>query len=138
MNFKKSGLFFDNSFLQFKSSRQNDKLSGPWNFQIIEIIFHKHKTFQIRPEFSLLFINVVYERLFQVGTHVINTIHKFLYQPITKKDREAAEKRKLQAALKQRMAKTQGKKTFSSQLFNLVPKDCLTCLCLFDTTLVQN
>ena len=45
----------------------------------------------------------------QVGTHVINTIHKFLYQPITKKDREAAEKRKLQAALKQRMAKTQGK-----------------------------
>ena len=73
-----------------------------------------------------------------MGTHVINTIHKFLYQPITKKDREAAEKRKLQAALKQRMAKTQGKKTFSSQLFNLVPKDCLTCLCLFDTTLVQN
>ena len=45
-----------------------------------------------------------------MGTHVINTIHKFLYQPITKKDREAAEKRKLQAALKQRMAKTQGKK----------------------------
>ena len=57
-----------------------------------------------------------------MGTHVINTIHKFLYQPITKKDREAAEKRKLQAALKQRMAKTQGKKIFSSQLFNLVPK----------------
>ena len=43
-----------------------------------------------------------------VGTHVINTIHKFLYQPITKKDREATEKRRLQAALKQRMAKTQG------------------------------
>ena len=59
--------------------------------------------------------------LSQVGTHVINTIHKFLYQPITKKDREAAEKRKLQAALKQRMAKTQGKKIFS-QLFNLAPK----------------
>ena len=47
-----------------------------------------------------------------MGTHVINTIHKFLYQPITKKDREAAEKRKLQAALKQRMAKTQGKKWY--------------------------
>ena len=44
-----------------------------------------------------------------VGTHVINSIHKFLYQPITKKDREAAEKRKMQAALKLRMAKTQGK-----------------------------
>ena len=57
-----------------------------------------------------------------MGTHVINTIHKFLYQPITKKDREAAEKRKLQAALKQRMAKTQGKKIFSYQLFNMVPK----------------
>ena len=44
-----------------------------------------------------------------VGTHVINSIHKFLYQPITKKDREAAEKKKLQAAMKQRMAKAQGK-----------------------------
>ncbi len=29
-----------------------------------------------------------------VGTHVINSIHKFLYQPITKRDREAAEKKK--------------------------------------------
>ena len=43
-----------------------------------------------------------------MGTHVINSIHKFLYQPITKKDREAAEKKKLQAAMKQRMAKAQG------------------------------
>lgn len=43
-----------------------------------------------------------------VGTHVINTIHKFLYHPITKKDREAAEKKKLQAAMKLRMAKAQG------------------------------
>ena len=25
-----------------------------------------------------------------VGTHVINTIHKFLYQPVTKRDKEAA------------------------------------------------
>ena len=44
-----------------------------------------------------------------VGTHVINTIHKFLYQPITKRDREAAEKKKLQAAMKKRMEKAQGK-----------------------------
>ena len=44
-----------------------------------------------------------------VGTHLINTIHKFLYQPITKKDREALEKKKMQAALKQRLAKSQGK-----------------------------
>ena len=44
-----------------------------------------------------------------VGTHVINTIHKFLYQPITKRDREAAEKKKMQALLKQRLAKSQGK-----------------------------
>ena len=43
-----------------------------------------------------------------VGTHVINTIHKFLYQPITKRDREAAEKKKMQALLKQRLAKSQG------------------------------
>ena len=34
-----------------------------------------------------------------VGTHVINSIHKFLYQPITKRDREAAaEKKKMVAA----------------------------------------
>ena len=25
-----------------------------------------------------------------MGTHVINTIHKFLYQPVTKRDKEAA------------------------------------------------
>ena len=28
-----------------------------------------------------------------VGTHVINSIHKFLYHPVTRRDREAAEKR---------------------------------------------
>ena len=49
-----------------------------------------------------------------VGTHVINSIHKFLYQPITKKDREAAEKKKLQAAMKQRMAKAQGEEAKSA------------------------
>ena len=49
-----------------------------------------------------------------VGTHVINSIHKFLYQPITKKDREAAEKKKLQAAMKQRMAKAQGEEAESA------------------------
>ena len=35
-----------------------------------------------------------------VGTHVINTIHKFLYQPVTKRDREAAEKKKQQQSKK--------------------------------------
>ena len=52
-----------------------------------------------------------------VGTHVINSIHKFLYQPITKKDREAAEKKKLQAAMKQRMAKAQGEEAQSAIFF---------------------
>ena len=52
-----------------------------------------------------------------VGTHVINTIHKFLYQPITKKDREAAEKKKMQAALKLRMAKAQGINVFPKKSF---------------------
>ena len=39
-----------------------------------------------------------------VGTHVINSIHKFLYQPVTKRDREAAERKKLKALAAQRMA----------------------------------
>ena len=52
-----------------------------------------------------------------MGTHVINSIHKFLYQPITKKDREAAEKKKLQAAMKQRMAKAQGEAKHKSAFF---------------------
>ena len=55
-----------------------------------------------------------------VGTHVINSIHKFLYQPITKKDREAAEKKKLQAAMKQRMAKAQGEEAKSAFFLQLV------------------
>ena len=38
-----------------------------------------------------------------VGTHVINSIHKFLYQPITRRDREAAEKKRSVAAGKQRL-----------------------------------
>ena len=55
-----------------------------------------------------------------VGTHVINTIHKFLYQPITKRDREAAEKKKMQALLKQRLAKSQGKRSKrTSSIHNL-------------------
>ena len=57
-----------------------------------------------------------------VGTHVINSIHKFLYQPITKKDREAAEKKKLQAAMKQRMAKAQGKQS-TNQPFSAACND---------------
>ena len=55
-----------------------------------------------------------------VGTHVINSIHKFLYQPITKKDREAAEKKKLQAAMKQRMAKAQGKQSTNQPFFCVI------------------
>ena len=43
-----------------------------------------------------------------VGTHVINSIHKFLYQPITKRDREAEEKRQAQLALKARLRQAQG------------------------------
>ena len=46
-----------------------------------------------------------------VGTHVINSIHKFLYQPVTKSMREAAERKKLKALAAQRMAaKPPGKK----------------------------
>ena len=37
--------------------------------------------------------NLLFELFFQVGTHVINSIHKFVYHPVTKRDREAAEKR---------------------------------------------
>ena len=47
-----------------------------------------------------------------VGTHVINSIHKFLYQPITKRDREAAEKKKHQAMLKQRFKQAPGMEIF--------------------------
>ena len=43
-----------------------------------------------------------------VGTHVINSIHKFLYQPITKRDREAAEKKK--NVTKQKLKHVTGKK----------------------------
>ena len=35
-----------------------------------------------------------------VGTHLINSIHKFMYQPVTKKDREVAEKKRQQARLR--------------------------------------
>jgi hypothetical protein len=39
---------------------------------------------------------------------VINSIHKFLYQPITRKDREAAERRKNTALIKQRLKQGKG------------------------------
>ena len=35
-----------------------------------------------------------------VGTHVINSIHKFLYKPTTKREREANEKKKAQNVLR--------------------------------------
>ena len=46
--------------------------------------------------------------LFQVGTHVINSIHKFLYQPITRKDRETAERKRNTALVKQRLKQGTG------------------------------
>ena len=45
-----------------------------------------------------------------VGTHVINSIHKFLYKPTTKREREANEKKKAQNILKLQQLRTpQGK-----------------------------
>ena len=41
-------------------------------------------------------------------TYHINSIHKFLYQPVTKRDRELAEKKRQQAAIKQRQQALQG------------------------------
>ena len=43
-----------------------------------------------------------------VGTHVINSIHKFLYHPVTKKDKEILEKKKAAAIQKQRMKQVPG------------------------------
>jgi len=47
-----------------------------------------------------------------VGTHIINSIHKFLYRPVTKRDREAAEKKRKQQADKRRVR--QGSDTLDS------------------------
>ena len=41
-----------------------------------------------------------------VGTHVINSIHKFLYKPTTKREREANEKKKAQNILKLQQLRT--------------------------------
>jgi hypothetical protein len=38
-----------------------------------------------------------------VGTHVINSIHKFLYKPTTKRDKEAREKKTAQNILRQQL-----------------------------------
>ena len=46
----------------------------------------------VLPQTGLVTLHVrrSFGRFTLVGTHVINTIHKFLYQPVTRRDREAA------------------------------------------------
>ena len=46
-----------------------------------------------------------------VGTHVINSIHKFLYRPVTKREREVQEKKKAQKMLKQHYRTAAGNTT---------------------------
>ena len=48
-----------------------------------------------------------------VGTHVINSIHKFLYRPVTKRERDTAEKKKAHLALKQQYKRIGGKWSYS-------------------------
>ena len=55
-----------------------------------------------------------------VGTHVINSIHKFLYKPTTKREREANEKKKAQNILRlQQLRMPQGIN------FDIFAKKCL-------------
>ena len=45
---------------------------------------------QVSQAHVIKFAHRSFGRFTLVGTHVINTIHKFLYQPVTKRDKEAA------------------------------------------------
>ena len=58
-----------------------------------------------------------FSRFTLVGTHVINTIHKFLYQPVTKRDREAAEKTK--QSTKKRFQQVPGTDFFGLVFYHL-------------------
>ena len=78
--------------------------------------YHRHEKITIAHHVNNIFqeiycppltIRVVdcrsFGRFTLVGTHVINSIHKFLYHPVTKRDRELEEKKRAQLALKMRM-----------------------------------
>ncbi|CAH1119596.1 unnamed protein product [Phaedon cochleariae] len=90
-----SGNILYSSIIQ--NSKKNPNFSTPVKF--LDVDLPEQELY--RPPLTIRAVDCrSFGRYTLVGTHIINSIHKYIYTPLTKKDREAEEKRKSSHLLK--------------------------------------